>query len=170
MFETDIDKNFKEIDETTLEMKKIKKAIRRRKQKHQHHREILLRPNDLNISKTEIRNKKDALKQKISPNEEVKEQIKLKIKELKKKIKNIPIENPFNFTDYVEKQKEDNDTDLGLFLKLAEEYKIMCIQTSVNTLIEDMEKLKNGFFTNGYFSLGDEGEIDTNRFLKIVMN
>ena len=29
-----------------------------------------------------------------------------------------------------------------------------------------MEKLTNGFFTNGYFSLGDDGEIDTNRFSK----
>ena len=29
-----------------------------------------------------------------------------------------------------------------------------------------MEKLQNGFFTNGSFSLGDEGEIDTNRFFK----
>ena len=29
-----------------------------------------------------------------------------------------------------------------------------------------MEKLRNGFFTNGYFSLGDEGGIDTNRFFK----
>ena len=29
-----------------------------------------------------------------------------------------------------------------------------------------MEKLKNGFFTNGYFRLGDEGQIDTNRFFK----
>ena len=29
-----------------------------------------------------------------------------------------------------------------------------------------MEKLRNGFFTNGYFSQGDDGEIDTNRFLK----
>ena len=29
-----------------------------------------------------------------------------------------------------------------------------------------MKKLKNGFFTSGYFSLGDEGEIDTNRFFK----
>ena len=29
-----------------------------------------------------------------------------------------------------------------------------------------MENLKNGFFTNGYFSLGDEGEIDTNGFFK----
>ena len=29
-----------------------------------------------------------------------------------------------------------------------------------------MEKVKNGFFTNGYFSLGDEGEMDTNRFFE----
>ena len=29
-----------------------------------------------------------------------------------------------------------------------------------------MEKLKNVFFTNGHFSLGDDGEIDTNRFFK----
>ena len=29
-----------------------------------------------------------------------------------------------------------------------------------------MEKLRNGFFTNNFFSLGDEGEIDTNRFFK----
>ena len=32
--------------------------------------------------------------------------------------------------------------------------------------MEDMEKLKDGFFTKGYFSLGDEREIDTNRFFK----
>ena len=29
-----------------------------------------------------------------------------------------------------------------------------------------MEKLRIGFLTNGYFSLGDEGEIDTNKFFK----
>ena len=29
-----------------------------------------------------------------------------------------------------------------------------------------MEKLKNGFFTNSYFSLADGAEIDTNRFFK----
>ena len=29
-----------------------------------------------------------------------------------------------------------------------------------------MEKLKNGCFTNGYFTLGDEGEIETNRFIR----
>ena len=27
-----------------------------------------------------------------------------------------------------------------------------------------MEQLKNGFFTNVYFNLGDNGEIDTKRF------
>ena len=29
-----------------------------------------------------------------------------------------------------------------------------------------MEKLKNGSFTNGYFYLSDEGEIDTNKNIK----
>ena len=29
-----------------------------------------------------------------------------------------------------------------------------------------MEKLKNGFLPSVYFSLDDEGEIDTNRFFK----
>ena len=32
--------------------------------------------------------------------------------------------------------------------------------------MEDMEKMKHGFFTNSFFSLGDERKIDTNRFLK----
>ena len=49
---------------------------------------------------------------------------------------------------------------------MAEENKIIYNQVAVNNLIEDMEKLKNEFFTNGYFSLGDEEEIDTNRFFK----
>ena len=31
-----------------------------------------------------------------------------------------------------------------------------------------MEKLQNGFFTIGYFSLGDDEEIDTNRFFKDI--
>ena len=87
-------------------------------------------------------------------------------KQLKKKIKNIPKDNPFDFTDIVKKQQEDNEIDLGLFLELAEENKIIYNQIPINTLIEDMEKLKNGFFTNGYFTLGEDGEIDTNRFFK----
>ena len=66
----------------------------------------------------------------------------------------------------MEKQKEENEIDLGLILELAEENKIIYNQVPVNTLIEDMEKLKNGFFTNGYFTLGEEGEVDTNRFFK----
>ena len=79
-------------------------------------------------------------------------------------------ENPFDFTEYIEKQNEENEIDLGLFLELAEENKIIYNQVPVNTLIEDMEKLKNGFLTNGLFILGDDGEIDTNRFLKTVTN
>ena len=39
-------------------------------------------------------------------------------------------------------------------------------QTPVNVLIDDMAKLKNCCLTNGYFSLGGEGEIDTNGFFK----
>ena len=76
------------------------------------------------------------------------------------------MENPFDFTECFEKKKEDNEIDLGLFLELAEENKIIYNQTPVNILIEDMEKLKNGFFTKGYFSQGDDGEIDTNRFFR----
>ena len=75
-------------------------------------------------------------------------------------------ENPFDFTEYVEKQKEQIEIDLGLFLELAEEKKVVYNQTPVYTLIEDMERFKNGFLTIGYFSLGDKAEIDTNRFFK----
>ena len=41
------------------------------------------------------------------------DQVKLKIKELKKKFKNIPKGNPFDFTEYAEKQEEDNEMDFG---------------------------------------------------------
>ena len=62
--------------------------------------------------------------------------------------------------------KEENEIDLGLFFELAEENKIIYNQVAVNTLIEDSENLRNGFFTNGHFTLGDEGEIETNRFFR----
>ena len=81
-------------------------------------------------------------------------------------MKNIPSGDPFDSREYVAKQKEDNEMDLGLFLKLAEENKFIYNQTPVNTLINDMGKLLNGFITTGYFSLGDDGEIDTRNFLK----
>ena len=114
-------------------------------------------------SKLDLRNEINVLNQIISHVEDVKEGVKLKTKQLKNKTKNIPKENPFDFTDIIEKQKEENEIDLGLFLELAEENKIIYNQVPVTTLIEDMEKLKNGFFNNGYFTLGEEGEIDTNR-------
>ena len=74
-----------------------------------------MKVNKLNISKTDLKNKIETLKQIISHIERAKEGVKLKIKQFKKKIKNIPKENPFDFTDYVEKQKEENEIDLGLF-------------------------------------------------------
>ena len=85
---------------------------------------------------------------------------------MKKTIKKFPIENPFDFTKHVENQNEENRKDFGLFLELTEENKIINNQIPVTTLIEDMEKLTNGFFTNGYFSLGDVEEIDTTKFFK----
>ena len=85
-----------------------------------------------------------ALKQIISHIEELKDEVKLKNEETKKTIKNIPKENLFDFTEYGKKQKEDDEVDLGLFLELAEEKQPINNQTPVNTLIEGMEKLKNG--------------------------
>ena len=166
MLETDIDVNNKKIDDADMEIKRIKKAISKRKQKNRNYIDLSLRVTELKNSKTDLRNKIDALNQIISHIEEVKEEVKLKIKQLKNKIKKLPKENPFDLTDNVKKQKEDNEIDLGLFFELAEENKIIYNQIPINTLIEDMEKLKNGFFTNGYFTLGEEGEIDTNRFFK----
>ena len=160
-----IDMNIGEIYNVDMEIKRIKKLILKRK-KNRTYTDLSLRVNKLNISKTDLKNKIEALKQIISHLEEVKNEVKLKIKQLKNKIKNLPKENPFDLTDIVEKQKEENEIDLGLFLELAEENKILYNQVPINTLIEDMEKLKNGFFTNGYFTLGEEGEIDTNRFFK----
>ena len=40
--------------------------------------------------------------------------------ELRKKIENFPGENPFDFTGYVERQKEEDAIDFGLFFELAE--------------------------------------------------
>ena len=89
------------------------------------------------------------------------------IKQSKNKTKEFPKENPFHFTECVKNQKEEIEVDLGLFLEIAEENKILYNQVPVNTLIEDMEKFKIGFFKNGYFSLGDDGEIDINGFFKV---
>ena len=166
MIEDDIDEKNEKVHEISQEIKGMKKTIRRRRQQNRKYRELSSRPNELIDSKTDLRNKIDALNEIISHIGKVKSDVELKNKELKQKIKNIFDENPFGFTDYVKNQKEDNDIHLGFFLKLAEEKKIIFNQTPVNTLIEDLEKLTNGFFTNSYFSVGDEGQIDTNRILQ----
>ena len=55
------------------------------------------------------------------------------MKVLKKKIKKLPSGNPFDFTDLVERKKEE-EIDLGSFFELAEESKIVYNQTPVNVL------------------------------------
>ena len=125
-----------------------------------------MRVDELRKIKTEIRNTINASKQIISHTEEEKYQVKLEIKQLKPKIKNLQSENPFDFTEYVEIQREEDEIDLGLFFEQSEENKIVYNQLPVNNLIEDMEKMKSAFFSNGYFTLGNEKDIDTNRSFK----
>ena len=57
--------------------------------------------------------------------EELNKTIKLKVKKLAKKIKNLPKKIPFGFKDYLEKQREQNEIDLCLFLEPHEERKIV---------------------------------------------
>ena len=123
-----------------MEIKRIKKIILKRKKKNRNYIDLSLRLIELKTSKTDLKNKIDMLNQIISRVEDMKEEVKLKIKQLKNKIKKLPKENPFDFTDIIEKQKEENEIDLGLFLELAEENKIVYSQVPVTTLIEDMEK------------------------------
>ena len=82
-----------------------------RKRKSQEYRDFSWRPNELNNSKTENKSEKDASKQIISHIEEVKDQVKFRIKEFKKNIK-LPSENPFDFTEFVRKRKEAIEIDL----------------------------------------------------------
>ena len=89
------------------------------------------------------------MEQEASFNKQLKKEITARV-QMNEKIQNLPTEHPFDFTEYVEKQKEENEIDLGLFLKTAEEKKNIYNQTPVNTLIENIKKLKKGLFTNGY--------------------
>ena len=166
MLKSDIDVNNKKIYDVDKEIKRIKKLIPKRKQKNRNYNDLSLRLIELKNSKIDLKNKIDSLNQILSHVEDVKEGVKVKIKQLKNKVKNLPKENPFDFLDIV--KEDDDEIDLGLFLELAEENKIIYNQVPVTTLIEDMEKLPNDFFTNGYFFLSDDdGDgIDTNRFFK----
>ena len=64
--EVDKDVNNKKIGKISQEINRIKKALRRRKQKDQKYRALSSRLNELNISKTNLRNKIDVIKQIIS--------------------------------------------------------------------------------------------------------
>ena len=59
--------------------------------------------------------KVERLKPTVLEEEELNKTIQLKIKEVRKKIKNLPKEKPFDFTDYAEKQKEENEMALSFF-------------------------------------------------------
>ena len=141
MLKTDIDGNNKKIYDVDNEINRIKKVIRKRRQKNKQFKDLYLKINKLKFSKKDIKNEIEALDQIILHMEKLKDEIKLKIKQLKNKIKNVPKENPFDLTDIVEKQKEENEIDVGLFLELAEQNKIIYNQVPINILIEDMEKL-----------------------------
>ena len=75
-----IDINNEEIYNVNMEIKRIKKLILKRKKKNRSYTDLCLRVNKLNISKTDLKNKIEALKQIISHIEEAKEGVKLKIK------------------------------------------------------------------------------------------
>ena len=85
MLEADRNKNDEKIDEIDREIKRIKKTIRTRRQKNREHRGLSLRVIQLRNLKTEIRNNVDALKKLISLNEEAKDIVKHKMKELERK-------------------------------------------------------------------------------------
>ena len=104
---------------------------------------------ELENLKSCIRKIIEPLTQIISQIEEAKDLFKLKIEELKRRIKNLPSENPFDSTENLEMQKEENEIDLALVFELAEKIKIIYNQVPVNTLKQDMEKLKNGFLRTG---------------------
>ena len=113
--------------------------MRRGKQKHQKYPEFSLSFNEIKKIETDLENKIEAINQIISHIEEVKNEVELKIKQLKKKTKKLPIENPFDFKEDAENQNEASEVDLDLFLELAEEDKILYNQVPVSTPIEDMD-------------------------------
>ena len=63
MLEADIDENNKKVDDADMEIKRIKKAISKRKQKNRNYIDLSLRVTELKNSKTDLRNKIDALNQ-----------------------------------------------------------------------------------------------------------
>ena len=127
------------------EINRFKKAMPTRRQKGRKHQELALRVKELKILKTEIRSFMDALTKIISHIEGERDLYKFKIEQCKRRIKTHPSENPFDFTEYAEMQKEENEINFGFFLELSEKNKIIYNQAPVNTLIEETRKLNIGF-------------------------
>ena len=90
MLEADINKKNKKLDDIPREINRIKRNIRRKREKDPKHRELPLRVDELKILKIQIRKNIDALKLLISHIEEEKDPVKVKIKENKRKIKIFP--------------------------------------------------------------------------------
>ena len=106
MLEVHIDENILQKFDVDKEINTIQKAIRRRRQKNPDYRELFSRVKESKNLKIDLKYKIEALNQINSHIEEVKDEVKFKIKELKKKIINNPKENPFDSTEYVQKQKK----------------------------------------------------------------
>ena len=98
-------KNIEEVAGICKEFKRIKKVIGKRKQEYRKKSGVSLRLRDLKDSKKTTINNVERLKQTLLQTEELKKTIKLKIKELKKSFMNLPKENPFDFTEYLEMRK-----------------------------------------------------------------
>ena len=129
IIKADISQNIEKTGDITRQISRIKKTIRRRRQIYQENLYIYLQVKELKNLKTEVKSNIDAIGQIISHVEESKDLLTLKIKEIIWKIKNLPSENTFDFTDCLEMHEKENETDLGLFLKLVEENKIIYNQT-----------------------------------------
>ena len=69
----------------------------------------------------------------------------LKIKELRSEVKKLPKKKPFEFTEYLERQQEESEIELGFYLKLVQEGKIVYNHARVHTPGEDIECSTNGF-------------------------
>ena len=93
ILQADINQNSEKIDAITRAHIRIKNAIRRRR-----HREHSLRLVELKKLKNELKNNIDESKQIISNIQEAKIFVKIEIEELKRKIKNTPSKNTFEFT------------------------------------------------------------------------
>ena len=84
MLEVDTEKNNEKIYDVDEEINTIQTAIRRKRHKNEDYRELFPRLVEFKISKFDLKNKIKALKQINSHIEEVKDEVKLKIKQLQK--------------------------------------------------------------------------------------